>query len=390
MLKRDSVPLSGTWWSWYGKQPFWDSREWHKRSEDGGKMRRRQWLRMAGLLFSFALVVAACSPSDSDATTTTGEPEPVTTQAAASDVPGLVEDGKLLVVTTGNFPPYTMINEDSGDNEGYSIDLAREVADRLGLELVLPTVDFVAEMEGLASGLYDIADSGIWPNEARQEAGFVFSRPMTSTGIIAQVLTENENTAGFANVTGLIIGGIQGSSQEKFILDNEADLGYAEYLGFQGAAEATVGLRQGRVDLLVADSLLAGFAAVQNDDLSVAGPTILAHPLSFTFQEGNEGKRDAIDVVINAMIADGTVARIQQKWFGRCIPIPDDINQAEPYTTLPEGDCGTTSGDVGAGPADVPGLVEDGKLLVVTTGNFPPYTMINEDSGDNEGYSIDL
>ena len=302
-------------------------------------MRRRQWPRMAGLLFSFALVVAACSPSDSEATTTTGEAEPATTQAVASDVPGLVEDGKLLVVTTGNFPPYTMINEDSGDNEGYSIDLAREVAERLGLELELPTVDFVAEMEGLASGLYDIADSGIWPNEARQEAGFVFSRPMTSTGIIAQVLTENEGTAGFANVTGLIIGGIQGSSQEKFILDNEAELGYAEYLGFQGAAEANAGLRQGRVDLLVADSLLAGFAAVQNDDLSVAGPTILAHPLSFTFQEGNEGKRDAIDVAINAMIADGTVAELQLKWFGRCIPIPDDINQAEPYTTMPAGDC---------------------------------------------------
>jgi len=78
---------------------------------------------MAGLLFSFALVVAACGSSDSEATTTTGETEPVTTQASASDVPGLVEDGKLLVVTTGNFPPYTMINEDSGDNEGYSIDL---------------------------------------------------------------------------------------------------------------------------------------------------------------------------------------------------------------------------------------------------------------------------
>jgi len=128
-------------------------------------MRRRRWPRMAGLLFSFALVVAACSPSDGDATATTGEVEPVTTQAtASSDVPGLVEEGKLLVVTTGNFPPYTMINEASGDNEGYSIDLAREVADRLGLELELPTVDFVAEMEGLASGLYDIADSGIWFN----------------------------------------------------------------------------------------------------------------------------------------------------------------------------------------------------------------------------------
>ncbi|MFV1999738.1 MAG: substrate-binding periplasmic protein [Acidimicrobiia bacterium] len=299
--------------------------------------------RLVSLLAVLALVAAACSSDNgdaADATTTSADTATTTaTEAPASSTPGLVEDGKLLVVTTGNFPPFTLINEDTGDNEGYSIDLAREVAARLGLELELPTVDFVAELEGLASGLYDIADSGIWPNEARQEAGFVFSRPMTSTGIIAQVRAEDEGSAGFANVNGKIIGGIQGSSQEKFILDNEAELGYDEYLGFQGAAEALTGLRQGRVDLLVQDSLVAGFVSVQNDDLAVAGPTILAHPLSFTFQEGNEAKRDAIDVVINEMIADGTIAEIQIRWFGRCIPVPDDINQAEPYTTLPGGDC---------------------------------------------------
>ncbi len=299
-------------------------------------MKGNHWLRLAALLAALALLAAACSSTE-DTTTTTAAV--TTTAEEMTEVPGLVEDGKLIVVTTGNFPPFTLINEGTGDNEGYTIDLAREVAKRLGLELELPTVDFVAELEGLASGLYDIADSGIWPNEARQEAGFVFSRPMTSTGIVAQVLTENEGSAGFANVTGLKIGGIQGSSQEKFVLDNEAELDYAEYLGFQGAAEALTGLRQGRVDLLVQDTLVAGFVAVQNDDLSVAGPTILAHPLSFTYQNGNEAKRNAIDVVINEMIADGTVAELQTKWFDRCIPVPDDINQAEPYTTMPGGDC---------------------------------------------------
>jgi hypothetical protein len=44
-------------------------------------------------------------------------------------------------------------------------------------------------------------------------------------------------------------------------------------------------------------------------------------------------------VVINEMLADGTVARLQTKWFDRCIPVPDDINAAEPYTTMPGGDC---------------------------------------------------
>ena len=296
-------------------------------------MKGKHWPRLAVVVATLALVAAACSSSD-DTTTTAGA---TTTAVAAAEVPGLVEDGKLIVVTTGNFPPYTLINADTGANEGYSIDLAQEVADRLGLTAEFPTVDFVAELEGLSQGLYDIADSGIWPNQARQDSGFVFSRPVTSTGIIAQVLTENEGTPGFGDVTGLKIGGIQGSSQEKLVLDGEAEMGYDEYLGFLGAAEALTGLSQGRVDLLVFDTLVAGYTAVTNDEFSVAGPTIAPHPLSFTYQTGNEAKRDAIDVALNEMIADGTVAALQTKWFGRCIPIPDDINQAPPYETLASG-----------------------------------------------------
>ena len=86
-------------------------------------------------------------------------------------------------------------------------------------------------------------------------------------------------------------------------------------------------------------SLLAGFAALNDPELAVAGPTVAAHPLSLAFQLGNEGKRDAIDAVLNEMIADGTLAEIQTAWFGRCIPVPDEINEEGPYTTFPTGDC---------------------------------------------------
>jgi ABC-type amino acid transport substrate-binding protein len=257
---------------------------------------------------------------------------------APAAVPGLVEDGKLIVVTTGNFPPFTAIDESTGDNVGYTIDIVREVADRLGLELELPTVDFVAELEGLDQGLYDIADSGIWPTPERQES-FLFSRPMTSTGIVAQVRAEDSGSAGLGDLTGLDVGGIQGSSQEAYLLDNEAELGYASYSGFTGAGEGLTALKQGRVDALSQDTLVAGFASVNDSELGVAGPTVAAHPLSLAFQLGNEGKRDAVNAVLNEMIADGTLAEIQKAWFNACIPVPDNNDQAGPYTTMPGGDC---------------------------------------------------
>ena len=98
-------------------------------------------------------------------------------------------------------------------------------------------------------------------------------------------------------------------------------------------------MKQGRVDALSSDTLLASFAALNDPELAVAGPTVAAHPLSLAFQLGNEGKRDAVDEMLNELIADGTLAEIQKKWFTTCIPVPDDNNQAEPYTTMPSGDC---------------------------------------------------
>lgn len=308
-----------------------------------------KWRSLTALVFALALIAAACGDSDGetgDPTTTTAAPTGTTEAStdetsppAPAGVPGLKEEGKLILVTTGNFPPFTMINESTGENEGYSIDIGREVAERLGLELELPTVDFVAELQGLADGLYDIADSGIWPNADRQAAGFVFTRPMTSTGIVAQVRAEDSGTDGLGDMTGKNVGGIQGSSQEAYVVNCVEDFGCESYSGFAGAAEALTALRQGRVDMLSQDTLVAGFASVTFDDLGVAGPTVLAHPLSMTFRNGNEALRDAIDPVLDDMIADGTLAEIQKKWFGTCIPVPDEINSEEPYNTLPAGDC---------------------------------------------------
>ena len=85
--------------------------------------------KVGALLFALALVAAACGSDDAD---TTVPAAATTTTAAPGAVPDLVEEGKLILVTTGNFPPFTKINESTGDNEGYSVDIAKEIARRLG------------------------------------------------------------------------------------------------------------------------------------------------------------------------------------------------------------------------------------------------------------------
>ncbi len=332
---------------------------------------RLRMKRLALLTTTLLLVVAACG-GDDDATDTTAAPDttaaadttaapdttaaadttaapdttaaadttaaPDTTAAAAPNLDEfLVEAGTLTLVTTGNFPPFTLINAETGDVEGYSLDVGAEVASRLGLEFATPTVDFVAELEGLQAGLYDIADSGIWPTEERQET-FIFTRPMTSAGFIALVRAADAGSPGLDGITGSA-GAIQGSIHEQWTIENEEMLGYDEYVPFAGAAEAELALKQERIDVWVIDSLVGAARALADPELEVTGPTLNAHPLSMTFRPDSEGLRNAINPVLDEMIADGTLAELQVKWFGRCIEVPDDINAQPPYTTLPEGNC---------------------------------------------------
>ncbi|MDX1690065.1 MAG: transporter substrate-binding domain-containing protein, partial [Acidimicrobiia bacterium] len=120
-------------------------------------------------------------------------------------------------------------------------------------------------------------------------------------------------------------------------ITNEGDLGYDEYVPFAGAAEAFTGLKQGRVDVLTSDSVLASFNANEDAELAVTGPTINAHPLSMTFRQESQPLIDAINPILDEMIADGTLAEIQLKWFGRCIAVPDTIDSQPPYDQLPAG-----------------------------------------------------
>ena len=163
---------------------------------------------------------------------------------------------------------------------------------------------------------------------------------MTSAGFIA--LVEAGSASDLADgldmdMAGLKVGAIQGSIHEQWTIENEATLGYDEYVPFAGAAEAFTGLKQGRVDIVTSDSVLASFNANEDPEMAVTGPTINAHPLSMTFRQESQPLIDAINPVLGAMLADGTLGEIQLKWFGRCLAVPDDINQEPPYDQLPTG-----------------------------------------------------
>lgn len=284
-----------------------------------------QTKRLMATVMIIGLALGGCGGSDA---TTSGDTD------EGTQIEGLVKPGTLIMATTGNFPPFTFIGTD-GEVQGYSIDIGEELAERLGLEFESPTVDFVAELQGLAAGKYDLADSGIWPTEERQEE-FLFSVPVASTGFVATTLNDNlDKVTGLDDLEGLRVGAVQGSTREEWLIENEDSLGYASYKGYPGASQALLDLENARIDLIVDDPLLALYYIKENPgEVTTAGDVTLEHPLSLALNIEATDVQTAVDEVLAEMIEDGTLLELQEKYWDRAIPVPADINDEPPYPTL--------------------------------------------------------
>lgn len=284
-----------------------------------------QTKRLMAAVMIIGLALGGCGGSD---TTSSGDTD------EGAQIEGLVKPGTLIMATTGNFPPFTFIGTD-GEVQGYSIDIGEELAERLGLEFESPTVDFVAELQGLAAGKYDLADSGIWPTEERQEE-FLFSVPVASTGFVATTLNDNlDKVTGLDDLEGLRVGAVQGSTREEWLIENEDSLGYASYKGYPGASQALLDLENARIDLIVDDPLLALYYIKENPgEVTTAGDVTLEHPLSLALNIEATDVQTAVDEVLAEMIEDGTLLELQEKYWDGAIPVPADINDEPPYPTL--------------------------------------------------------
>jgi ABC-type amino acid transport substrate-binding protein len=256
--------------------------------------------------------------------------------SSGGKVKGLVHDGTLTLATSGNFPPFAFIDSKTGKVTGFSIDLGKAIADRLGLKLATPTIDFVAELQGLSSGRYDMADSGIWPNQERQKT-FLFTQPVASTGLIATTLNKNlGRVKGLQDLKGLRVGVIQGSTREQWANENKARLAYKTMRAYPGAAQAVQDLRNGGIDLIIDDPLLALYYIKQNPGVvTTAGQTIESHPLSMAFRKSNTELQTKVNSVLAQLLKDGTVGRLQAKYWNKCIPTPGDIDAQPPYQNPP-------------------------------------------------------
>lgn len=216
------------------------------------------------------------------------------------------EKTKLTMATNAEFPPFEYLEGE--EIVGADIDIAKAIAEKLGMELEITNIDFDAALTGAATGKYDMAVAGITANEERKKnMSFTEDYYKASQAII--VMADSEIKVA-NDLTGKKISCQEGTTGEQFLLDNAYDI-----QSFKTGAEAIAALTAGKVDAVVIDDAVAkALSAKQEGKTVVLEEALTQENYAIALKLGNDELTEKINGALKELKDGGELAKIFEKY----------------------------------------------------------------------------
>lgn len=275
-------------------------------------MKKSLAMMTAAVMVAGAL--AGCGSSSSTPAATTAAATEAATTAAAAEGTVKTPSGKFTVGFDQEFPPMGFVGDD-GQFTGFDLDLAKEVASRLGLEFVPQPINWDAKDMELDSGNIDC----IWNGFTMQgrEDDYTWVGPYMANNQVF-VVTADSDIASKADLAGKAVE-VQKDSSGLAALQGEAELS-ASFGSMTEVADyntALMDLESGACDAVCMDSIVAGYQIKSSGkDMKILDDTLSAEEYGIGFKKGEDALAKAVYDTLMAMKDDGTVAKISNDWFG--------------------------------------------------------------------------
>ncbi|MDR2295482.1 MAG: transporter substrate-binding domain-containing protein [Clostridiales Family XIII bacterium] len=217
------------------------------------------------------------------------------------------KSGELVMLTNATFEPFEYL---SGDEVvGADPDLARMIADELGVELRIVDMDFDLLVEALKSGKGDLIAAGMTANPERAEQ-VDFSSVYVENGLLVIVPAGSDIASG-ADLAGKRVAVQEATTSDDFATD---DVEGAEVLRFKDAIAIGDAVQSGKADAGVLDIKPAeGVVANSGGKLELLPDPVTQEDTSMAVAKGNAELLAVVNKVLDAAVADGTVDALIQK-----------------------------------------------------------------------------
>lgn len=221
------------------------------------------------------------------------------------------EKGELKIGTEGTYPPFTF-HDETGELTGFDVEIAKEVAKRLGVKPVFVETQWDAMFAGLDAKRFDMIANQVGIRPDRQEK-YDFSDPYITSAAVLVVHKENQQLKSFND--------LKGKKAAQSMTSNYADLARsygAEVVGVEGFNQAIELLNSKRVDATINDKLSVLDFLKQKPDapIQIVATHDDASQSGLMFRKGSDTLVEAVNKALKEMMEDGTYAKISEKWFG--------------------------------------------------------------------------
>lgn len=226
--------------------------------------------------------------------------------------------GKFVVGLDDEFAPMGFRDENN-EIVGFDVDLAKEAARRLGLEVEFQPISWDAKEMELKNKNIDVIWNGLSITEERKKQ-MAFTKPYLEN-LQVIVVPEGSDIKTKADLAGKKVGVQAGStSKDALEADTETFESIGELVEYPTNFEALLDLGTGRIDAVVVDEILGRYYIAMNDaKLVVLEDNFGREEYGVGLRLGDKEFLEALNKVLDEMKADGTAAEISRKWFGEDI-----------------------------------------------------------------------
>lgn len=299
-------------------------------------MLRPLGLALGSLLVTSALL-AGCGDADTESSGSSGESEGDsggdavcdTTEAAGDLLAEICNQGVLTVSTDPAYPPQSKYVPQEDAYEGFDIDVATEIANRLGVDIAWETPSWDVITAGSWNGRWDMSVGSMTPTNDRQQVLY-FTEPYYFTPAVALVNEENTADTDPTALDGSSWGVCSGCTYEQFLDQTLAIKGFtfdfsiedAQIKGYDTDTTALQDLALGdgtRLDAAMTSLTTAQGYVDEGNPVKIIGDPLFYEPLSVAIDKSSEldsaSLTEVVDQIVAEMHEDGTLSELSEKWY---------------------------------------------------------------------------
>ncbi|WP_147805050.1 transporter substrate-binding domain-containing protein [Alkalicoccus halolimnae] len=238
------------------------------------------------------------------------------TEESSSAWDTIEEEGVLTVATSGTLYPTSFHEEETNDLTGFEVEVAKEAAERLDLEVEFSEMGFDGMLTSINNGQVDLAVNDIDVNPQREE-DFLFTDPYKFS--YGSMVVREDDLSGIETLDDLE-GKRAGGAATTIYMQISEHYG-AEGVTYENVTNDTYlrDVENGRTDTVLNDYYLQTLAVEALPEIDVTiHPDIFYHPnnQAMIMDQENTELRDNLNEALTEMHEDGTITELSEQFFG--------------------------------------------------------------------------